>query len=72
MLYALAVLGSKFVQLARLEVYRVDSTGDRLRIRETLEHRGEAGLLKDFVSPPFWPSEAHVCRGKFSDFVEGP
>jgi hypothetical protein len=56
-LYAFPVLGPEVVQLARLEVYRVDaSTTDRCRIRETLKLSGQGGLLKDSVRPPFGPS----------------
>jgi hypothetical protein len=55
-LYAFPVLGPKLVQLAWLEVYRVNATTtDRYRIRDALKFRGQGGLLKDPVRPPFGP-----------------
>lgn len=70
MLYALPVLSPEFVQLARLEVYRVNST-HRGRIGESLELRRQAGFLKDSVRPQFGPSEAHIGSGEVSDLIEG-
>ena len=71
MFYALPVLSPELVQLARLEVYRVNSTHGQ-RIRETLELCRQARFLKDSVRPQLRPPQAHICRSEVSDFVEGP
>jgi hypothetical protein len=70
MLYAHPVLTLKLVRLARLEIYRVDSS-DRSWFCETLELCRQSRLLKNPVGPALGASQAQIRRSKVPDFIEG-